>query len=89
MLVFVFREDRIELGGMSGDGSGLKRNAASTSDATPNGMVRQSSSTVNDTSVGRGVQYSVEESPPWHMSVLLGFQVRKMTALSDIIFYLF
>ena len=88
MLVFVFREDRIELGGMSGDGSGLKRDAASTSDAMPNGMVRQSS-TVDDTSVGRGVQYSVEESPPWHMSVLLGFQVRKMTILSDIIFYLF
>ena len=84
MLVFVFREDRIELGGMSGDGSDVKRDAASTSDATPNGMVRQSS-TVDDTSVGRGVQYSVEESPPWHMSVLLGFQVRKMTTLPNIV----
>ena len=56
--MFVFREDRIELGGMSGDGSGLKRDAASTSDAMPNGMVRQSS-TVDDTSVGRA------SSTPW------------------------
>ena len=80
MLVFVYREDRIELGGMSGDSSDLKREAASTSDTTPNGMVRQSS-TVDDTSVGKGVQYSVEESPPWHMSVLLGFQVHKLVTL--------
>ena len=78
--VFVYREDRIELGGMSGDGSDVKRDAASTSDTTPNGMVRQSS-TVDDTSVGKGVQYSVEESPPWHMSILLGFQVHKLVAL--------
>ena len=40
----------------------------------PNGTVGVSCP-IDDTSVGKGVQYSVEESPPWHMSVLLGFQV--------------
>ncbi len=24
---------------------------------------------------GEGIQYTVEESPPWHMTIMLGFQV--------------
>ena len=46
----------------------------SSKDDVPNGPTTYDQGTIA-TDV-QGLQYTVEESPPWHLCLLLGFQVR-------------